>query len=295
VVIPTFAMKGLRQRYAVGGAKSDPGDAYVIADVARTDGHRLRRLDPPSEQTRALRSVVRARDDLVDQRVALGNQLRSWLAAYWPGAAMIFADVCSKIALAFVERYPAPEFAARRGEVRLGSSLLLKKAGYRGRRTPVELLEQLRSASTAVVGVETEARADAVRAMVRVMRSLNGSIKDLARRSSHTSVSTRTSRSSRRCHAPVGSTPPRCSPSGATCVKPTPEPDAVAMLEGLCRLPTHRASTGTRAAAGLRRAAPGGSHHLRRQLPARLAVAAETYRRAMARGLRSPARCADPG
>ena len=99
VLIPTFAMKDLRRRYAVGGAKSDPGDAYVIADVTRTDGHRLRRLEPLSEETRALRSVVRARGDLVDQRVALGNQLRACLQAYWPGAAVIFADVCSEIAL----------------------------------------------------------------------------------------------------------------------------------------------------------------------------------------------------
>src|SRR4030067_3163396 len=111
VVIPTFAMKDLRRRYAVGGAKSDPGDAYVIADVVRTDGHRLRRLEPLSEQTRARRAGVRDSDDLVDQRVALGNQLRACLEAYWPGAAGIFADVASEICLSFLERYPTPESA----------------------------------------------------------------------------------------------------------------------------------------------------------------------------------------
>jgi len=179
VLIPTFAMKDLRRRYGVGGAKSDPGDAYVIADVTRTDGHRLRRLEPLSEQTRALRSVVRARGDLVDQRVALGNQLRACLQAYWPGAAVIFADVCSEIALAFVERYPTPESAARLGEVRLAS--FLKKAGYSGRRPAAELLERLRSAPAGAFGVEAEARADSARAMVRVVRSLNHSIKDLDR------------------------------------------------------------------------------------------------------------------
>jgi len=179
VLIPTFAMKDLRRRYGVGGAKSDPGDAYVIADVTRTDGHRLRRLEPLSEQTRALRSVVRARGDLVDQRVALGNQLRACLQAYWPGAAVIFADVCSEIALAFVERYPTSDAAARLGEVRLAS--FLKKAGYSGRRSAAQLLERLRSAPEGLGGVEAEARADSVRAMLRVMRSLNRSIKDLDR------------------------------------------------------------------------------------------------------------------
>jgi transposase len=49
LLVPTFAMKDLRRRYAVGGAKSDRGDCYVLADVARTDGHRLRRLAPLSE------------------------------------------------------------------------------------------------------------------------------------------------------------------------------------------------------------------------------------------------------
>ncbi|MGH2676531.1 MAG: IS110 family transposase, partial [Actinomycetota bacterium] len=61
ILIPTYAMKEFRRRYAVGGAKSDPGDSYVIADVVRTDGHRLRRLEPLSDETRALRAVVRAR------------------------------------------------------------------------------------------------------------------------------------------------------------------------------------------------------------------------------------------
>lgn len=106
LLVPTFAMKDLRRRYTIGGAKSDRGDSYVLADVARTDGHRLRRLEPLSEHTRALRAVVRTRDDLVDQRRALANQLRATLEAYWPGAGAIFADVDSEICLAFLERYP---------------------------------------------------------------------------------------------------------------------------------------------------------------------------------------------
>jgi Transposase len=69
-------MRDLRRRYAVGGAKSDRADCYVLADVARTDGHRLRRLEPLSARTRALRAVV-TRDDLVDQRTGLANQLRA--------------------------------------------------------------------------------------------------------------------------------------------------------------------------------------------------------------------------
>ena len=287
VVIPTFAMKDLRRRYAVGGAKSDPGDAYVIADVARTDGHRLRRLEPLSEQTRALRSVVRTRDDLVNQRVALGNQLRSCLEAYWPGAAVIFADVCSEICLAFLERYPTPESATRLGELRLGS--FLKKAGYSGRRSPAELLDKLRSAPTGVCGVEAEARADAVRAMVRVMRSLNRSIKDLDR--------TVVAHLGEHPDAEVFTSLPRSGRINAAqmlaewgdCREAYPEPDAVAMLGGLC--PVTHASGKHRDVSfrwacnkRMREAITTFADNSRHASP----WAADVYRRAIARGCDHP-------
>jgi transposase len=287
VVIPTFAMKDLRRRYAVGGAKSDPGDAYVIADVARTDGHRLRRLEPLSEQTKALRSVVRARGDLVHQRVAIGNQLRSCLEAYWPGAAVIFADVCSEIALAFVERYPTPESASRLGEVRLAS--FLKKAGYSGRRSAVELLDRLRSAPTGVFGVEAEARADSVRAMVRVMRSLNHSIKDLDRAviahlGEHPDAEVFTSlpRSGRINAAQMLA-------EWGDCREAYPEPDAVSMLGGLC--PVTHASGKHRDVSfrwacnkRLREAITTFADNSRHASP----WAAEIYRRAINRGCDHP-------
>src|SRR5207244_1901733 len=80
-----------RPRYSAAGGKSDPGDAFILADVLRTDGHRFRPLRPPSDDTRALRALVRGRDDLMAQRVALANQLRALLERFWPAAAAIFA------------------------------------------------------------------------------------------------------------------------------------------------------------------------------------------------------------
>ena len=81
----------------------------MLADILRTDGHRFRALEPQSDELRALRALVRTRDDLVAERVALANQLRSLLESFWPGAAEIFADVDSLIALAFIGRYPTPQ------------------------------------------------------------------------------------------------------------------------------------------------------------------------------------------
>ena len=83
VPIHPNALKACRPRYRAAGGKSDPGDAYILADVLRTDGHRFRALRPASDQVRALRALVRTRDDLVAERVAVANQLRSMLESLW--------------------------------------------------------------------------------------------------------------------------------------------------------------------------------------------------------------------
>jgi transposase len=119
VPIHPNAVKAARPRYRSSGAKDDRGDA----DLLRTDGHRFRPLEPPSDAIRSLRALVRGRDDLVATRVALANQLRSQLDGFWGGALAIFADVASPITLAFLERYPTPQSAARLGEKRLAAFL----------------------------------------------------------------------------------------------------------------------------------------------------------------------------
>lgn len=180
VPVKTTAIKAWREAEVGSGAKSDPGDARVIADYLRLRRPDLRELRPFSEETRALRAVVRARGDLVDARVAAGNQLAATLAAFWPGAGGLFADIWSEIALAFLERYPTPAAATLLGEGRMAG--FLRKHGYSGRRSPTELLERLHAAPAGLAdGPESEARRDAVLAMVRVGRALNRSIKDLDR------------------------------------------------------------------------------------------------------------------
>jgi transposase len=180
VPVKTTAIKAWREAEIGSGAKSDPGDARVIAEYLRLRGRDLRELRPFSEETRALRAVVRARSDLVDARVAAGNQLAATLAAFWPGAGEVFADVWSEISLAFLERYPTPSGAGHLGEVRMAG--FLRKHGYSGRRSPAELLARLRAAPRGLDdGPESEARHDAVLAMVRILRALNRSIRDLDR------------------------------------------------------------------------------------------------------------------
>jgi transposase len=180
VPVSPNAIKSWRESEVLSGAKDDPGDAEVIAEYLRLRAHKLTVLAPFREDTRALRAVVRARDDLVEQRVAANNQLEACLDAFWPGAKAVFADVCSEIALAFLERYPTPASARSLGEKRMAA--FLGKHGYSGRRPAAELLERLRAAPDGIAdGAETEARRDAVLGYARVIRALNTSIKNLDR------------------------------------------------------------------------------------------------------------------
>jgi transposase len=180
VPVQPNAIKAWRDAEVLSGARNDPGDAAVIAEYLRLRHHRLRVLQPFSAETRALRAVVRTRDDLVDQRTAATNQLGACLEAFWPGAKAIFADLASPITLDFLARYPTPESAANLGERPMAA--FLTKHGYRGRRRPGELLARLRAAPPGLTGtMEVEARRDAVLAMVTVLGALLAAIKDLDR------------------------------------------------------------------------------------------------------------------
>jgi transposase len=182
-VIPIHpnVVKACRPRYRAAGGKSDPGDAYMLADILRTDGHRFRPLIAVSDEIKALRALVRGRDDLVVQRVALANQLRSLLEGFWPGAAAIFAEIDSPIALAFIGRYPTPDSARHLGEKRLASFLV--QHAYSGRRSAADLLVRLRAAPTGLASdAETEARGEIVRALVGVLERLILAIAKLSSR-----------------------------------------------------------------------------------------------------------------
>jgi len=169
--------KAARDRYSVARGKSDRFDAYVLAELARTDAHRLRAICPDGDETRALRALTRTREDLVGVRVELANQLRAQLEAFWPGA-LIFAEVDSPISLAFIARYPSPADARPLGPKRLGA--FLARHGYSGRRAPEELLARMRSAAAGRAGeAEAEARRAAVLGLVAALAPIVGEIREL--------------------------------------------------------------------------------------------------------------------
>ena len=164
----------------LSGAKSDAGDAAVIAEYLRLRQHRLRVATPYSAQTKALRTVVRTRDDLVEMRVAATNQLAALLDAHWPGAKAIFADIESPIALEFLTRYPTPPrpaTSARSGWPRSAPSTATPAAA-----PPPSCWTRLRAAPAGTTDETlTEALRDAVLALVAVLKALGAAVKDLDR------------------------------------------------------------------------------------------------------------------
>lgn len=186
VVVPIHpnALKASRPRYRTHGGKSDASDAYVLADLLRTDGHRFKALTPQSDEIMALRALVRGRDDLVATRVQLANQLRTLLESFWPGAAVIFAEVDSPIALAFIERYPTPETACRLGPKRMAA--FCAQHAYCGRRSAHELLARLHEAALAVSAeLEMEAKGELARCLARTLRSVVEQLRLLSSRIEH--------------------------------------------------------------------------------------------------------------
>jgi transposase len=164
VPVKPNAIKAWREAEVLSGAKSDAGDAAVIAEYLRLRAHKLKIAAPYSDETLALRAVVRARGDLVEMRVAAANQLSALLDAHWPGGRAVFADVESPISLKFLARYPTPAAAAHLGEKRMAA--FCAGHGYSGRRTAAQLLARLR---------------DTVLAAVAVLTALNASVRSLDR------------------------------------------------------------------------------------------------------------------
>lgn len=179
-VLPVHPNKlaATRPRYEVSGGKSDGFDAFCLAELARTDSHRLRVLRAHSDETKALRALTRAREDMVRVRVRLANELRAQLDGFWPGAGQIFPAIDSRIALAFLRRYPSPADARGLGEKRLAA--FLERSGYSGRRPVAELLGRLRSAPACKLGeLETEARRATVLGLVAALEPVVAQVAEL--------------------------------------------------------------------------------------------------------------------
>lgn len=126
--INPMAVARYRERHAVSGAKSDPGDAKVLADLVRTDRHNHRPVAGDSELVEAVKLLARAHQSAIWSRQRQLNALRSALREYYPGALVAFGtDLSSSDALAVLGIAPTPELG--RGLSRSKIAAALRRGG----------------------------------------------------------------------------------------------------------------------------------------------------------------------
>jgi transposase len=170
VVISPRQIKSLRGRYGSAGNKDDRFDAYVLADTLRTDRHRLRPLEPDTAATVALRSAVRARKNLVEHRIALGNQLRAHLQSFHPAPVGLFDELDNQISLTFLARFDCQNRLDWLTPTRLGA--FLAKAHYSGHVDPAVLHARITAAPRGAGGELGAITAEVTRALVGAVQGV---------------------------------------------------------------------------------------------------------------------------
>ena len=177
--INPLAVARYRDRHQVSGAKSDAGDAKLLADLVRTDRHNHRPLAGDSPDVEAIKVLARAHQNLIWARTRHTNALRSALREYYPVALEAFDDLHDRDALAVLGRAPTPAEAAHLSVSKIRSAL--KRAG-RQRNLDAraqEIAAVLRTEALAAPSAVTAAFAATTRAAVGIIVELNRQISDL--------------------------------------------------------------------------------------------------------------------
>jgi hypothetical protein len=131
-----------RERHSTSGAKSDPGDAFVLAELARTDAHNHRLVAGDSELGEAVKVLARAHQSMIWTRRRQLNQLRSTLREFYPAALEAFDDLGSSDALAVLAVASTPALGRTLSRSKIASAL---RRGGRQRRID-ERAEQIHAA-----------------------------------------------------------------------------------------------------------------------------------------------------
>jgi transposase len=130
-----------RQRHSTSGAKSDAGDAHLLAEIVRVDRAHHRPIATDSTDGQAMKLVARSHQSLIWDRARHVLRLRSALREYFPAALVAFEDLYAPDALELLGRAPDPDRAARLSAAKISGAL--KRAN---RRKITERTEQIQSA-----------------------------------------------------------------------------------------------------------------------------------------------------
>src|SRR6202167_4283834 len=167
-----------RERHGVSGAKSDGGDAHMLADMVRTDSHQLRPAAGDSPEVEGVKVVARMHKTMIWERTRAVQRLRHQLREYFPAALEAFDDLDAPDTLELLARAPEPGRAARLTRAQVSAAL--KRAGRRNitdRATAI--LAALRSEQLGQPPALTAACAAAVRSLIAVITVLNQQVKVL--------------------------------------------------------------------------------------------------------------------
>ncbi|MGH3339489.1 MAG: IS110 family transposase, partial [Propionibacteriaceae bacterium] len=117
-----------RERHSTSGAKSDPADAHLLAEIVRQDRAHHRPVAGDSEIAEHVKVAARAHQTMIWSRVRQANSLRSMLREYYPAALTAFGtELAGREALAVLTVAPTPDQGRRLSQARIES--LLRKAG----------------------------------------------------------------------------------------------------------------------------------------------------------------------
>jgi len=177
--INPLAVARYRDRHNVAGAKSDAGDAKVLADLVRTDRHNHRPIAGDSDEVGAIKVLARAHQNLIWSRTRQTNAMRSALREYYPAALVAFDDLASNDCLAVLAKAPTPQAGARLSIGQISAAL---KRGGRQRnidRRSREIQHALRADQLTTSEMISDAFAATTTAAVSVIAELNRQIAKL--------------------------------------------------------------------------------------------------------------------
>lgn len=167
-----------RERLGVSGAKSDAGDAHMLADMVRVDSHQLRPVAGDTAEAEAVKVVTRMHKTLIWERTRAGQRLRHALREYFPAALEAFEDLDATDTLELLAKAPDPASAARLSTAQISAAL--KRARRRDIAVKSATIQAvLRGEHLGQPAVVTAAYAASVRALVAVLGTLNEQVKIL--------------------------------------------------------------------------------------------------------------------
>jgi transposase len=164
-----------RERHSTSGAKSDPGDAATLAELARTDRHHHRPIAGDSDLAEAVKVLARAHQSLVWTRQRQANQLRSTLREYYP-AALALGELYGPDALGVLGVAPTPSLGRTLSRKRIASAIGRAGRQRRIQERAAEIQAFLRADQLAAPAIISEAMGATVAALVAVIAELNTQI-----------------------------------------------------------------------------------------------------------------------